>query len=464
MDRATVASVVSKKIIIAGGGLVGSLLAIALKKRGHQVLIFEKRPDIRLEKMSAGKSINLIITAKGIKPLVELNLWERVKEITCPVIGRKMHNQAGEQTFQAYGKDDTECNYSVSRSELNKLLLNVAESAGVQIFFERGLSAIDFKKKISTLENGEVITYDLLFGCDGSGSITRQELIRELGELADYKVEPLGTDYKELLMPTNLNGDYPLDPKCLHIWPRGKHMLMALPNLDGSFTMTLYLPQKWFGEFKTKDDLKNYFETNYPDVLALIPDYQNDYFSRPQGFLGIVRMNPWVYGDQVALLGDAAHAIVPFFGQGMNSGFLDVQFLLSQIDQYSDDYQTIFKKYNQQQKLNGDAIADMSLENFVEMCDKVGDEKFLFRKKVEMKIENAFPLKYRSRYGMVTYTLVPYYQVKEAGKIQDEILDRICTKAKTIDEVDLQLAEMLIDEKLVPWFAKQQISVERYLP
>jgi kynurenine 3-monooxygenase len=453
-----------KKIVIAGAGLVGSLLAIALKQRGHEVIVFEKRSDLRAENASAGKSINLILTAKGIRTVVALGLWEKVQTILSPVVGRMMHSKAGELAFQPYGKNETECNYSVGRGDLNKMLMTEAEKAGVKIVFSTSLTHVDFKTKTITLDNNELLSYDLLFGTDGSGSAAREALIKEVGDGASYKVEALGTDYKELLMPAKSNGEYPLDSKSLHIWPRGNHMLMALPNLDGSFTMTLYMPVAWYKEFEDQSKFKKYFEENYSDAIPLIPNYIEDYFSRPQGFLGIVRMKPWVYKDQLALLGDAAHAIVPFFGQGMNSGFLDIFTLITLMDQYPNDYIKVFSEYDLEQKKNGDAVADLSLDNFVEMCERVGDEKFLFRKKVEMKIEQTFPDKYRSRYGMVTYTLIPYYLAKEAGHIQDEILDELTQNKNDLNEIDLNLAAKLIDKKLTPWFVKNNITVERYLP
>jgi len=453
-----------KKIVVVGAGLVGSLISIALKKRGHDVIVFEKRSDLRTEAMSAGKSINLILTAKGIRTVVKLGLWDQVQMILSPVIGRMMHSKTGEQAFQPYGKNHTECNYSVGRGDLNKLLLTEAEKSGVKIHFESSLSSIDFDNKKIILENNEVMNYDLIFGTDGSGSIARKELVLKIGSEASYKMEALGTDYKELLMPARANGEYAMDSKSLHIWPRGNHMLMALPNLDGSFTMTLYMPVQWYKDFEDKNKFKKYFEENYADVIPLMPDYLNDYYSRPHGFLGIVRMKPWVYQDKMVLLGDAAHAIVPFFGQGMNSGFLDIYALITLMDQYPNNYAKIFSEYDLEQKKNGDAIADLSLDNFIEMCDRVGDEKFLFRKKVEMKIEQSFPEKYRSRYGMVTYTLIPYYLAMEAGIIQDEILNELTQNTNSLDEINLTQAEKLIDEKLVPWFKKNNITVERYRP
>ncbi|MES2526820.1 MAG: NAD(P)/FAD-dependent oxidoreductase [Bdellovibrionota bacterium] len=451
----------SRHIIIAGAGLVGSLLAIAMKKRGHDVTVFEKRTDMRKAGALAGKSINLIVTAKGVRPLKELGLWETVRKITSPVTGRTMHSKAGDLAYQPYGKDQTECNHSVSRSELNCLLMDEAEKAGVKIHFSAPLVSLDLTKKIAHFENTEPTQYDLLFGTDGAGSAVRESMIKALGGKAQYQVEPLGTDYKEMMMPA-VDGKYAMDENSLHIWPRGNHMLMGLPNRDGSFTMTLYMPQSWFKEFSSPESFAEYFKTNYSDAVPLMPDFLNDYKNNPQGFLGTVRMKPWVYEDQIALLGDSAHAMVPFFGQGMNSGFSDVQFLLDQMNAHPDDYQTIFKNYNSVQKDAGDAISDMARENFVEMCDKVGDEKFLLRKKVEHKLEITFPEHFRSRYGLVTYTLVPYHQVKAIGVIQDEVLDELCRGIQSPDQVNLELARELISQKITPWFEKNHLSPQRY--
>lgn len=450
-----------KKVVIAGAGLVGSLLAVALKKRGHEVFLFEKRPDIRLGNLSAGRSINLIITAKGIRPLQQLSLWEEVKTITSPVMGRTMHSTDGVINYQPYGKDQTECNHSVSRGELNCLLNDEAEKSGVKIIFNTSLKSIELDKKLAHFDNGETISYDLLFGADGTGSATRQALINALGDKSEYKVEPLGTDYKEMTMPSK-DGEFVMDKNSLHIWPRGNHMLMGLPNKDGSFTMTLYMPHDWFEKYKSPEAFEEYFRKFYPDALPLMPDFIKEYESNPQGFLGIVRMKPWIYQDQIALVGDAAHAMVPFFGQGMNSGFSDVQFLMDQMNTHPNDYQTIFKNYNDFQKPSGDAIADMSRENFSEMCDKVGDARFLLRKKVENKLEKTFPSEFRSRYGLVTYTLIPYDLVKEVGAIQDEVLDILCENLDDLEKLDLEKAHRLIQDRITPWFTKKGLTPERF--
>ena len=332
-----------KKIIVSGAGLVGSLLAISLKKRGHDVTIFEKRTDMRLNSKDAGRSINLIATAKGIKTLVSQGLWEEVQRITVPVTGRMMHSVEGETTFQPYGKDETECNYSISRSELNILLMDIAEREGIKINFNSPLMELNFENKFAFFDGHDKVSYDLIFGTDGAGSVTRNKMMEKLGDNGTAEIHPLGADYKEMLMPANADGSYPIEEHALHIWPRGNHMLMALPNQGGSFTMTIYMPTEWFNEYNTPEKVENYFKEYYPDAIPLMPDYKEEFNDNPQGFLGTLRCSPWVYQDQVALLGDAAHAIVPFFGQGMNCGFSDIQYLLDQIDLYGDDWARLSK-------------------------------------------------------------------------------------------------------------------------
>ena len=433
-----------KKIVISGAGLAGTLLAVACAKRGHDVHLFEKRSDMRAEDQLAGKSINLILTAKGIKPLSDLGVLEDVLTITTPVFGRIMHSTEGELTYQPYGRDESEKNYSISRAGLNIKLLDLANLAGVHIHFDSELIQIDPIAKKAQFKLLE-LDYDVFFGADGAGSKTR-ELMSEFSETT-YNVTPLGSSYKELLMPALPDGSYAIDEKALHIWPRGNHMLMALPNQGGSFTMTLYMPDDWFDKFNSKESVKEYFEEYYLDATKLMPNYLEEYFENPKGFLGSLNCENWTYDDSICLIGDAAHAIVPFFGQGMNCSFSDVNYLIEKMDQNL-SFREIFIKYKVHQKLNGDAIRDMSLENFHEMSDSVGDEKFLFRKKVEQILEKKFPELYRSRYARVVYTLMPYHEAKRLGEIQKEIITELVGEIKTPEAVDLVLAKKLIETKL----------------
>lgn len=458
-----------KKAIISGAGLVGSLLAILLKKNGQDVTLFEKLPDMRKSELNGGRSINLIITSRGINAVKKLGLLEEVLAITVPVTGRMMHSREGELTYQPYGKDDTECNYSISRAELNMLLMDIAEKEGVEIKFDSPCVSVNSKNKSAIFETNKIEAkhdFDLLFGTDGAASVVRKELIKTLGDKAEESMELIDSDYKELFMPADSSGNYPIEKNALHIWPRTTHMLMALPNLDGSFTMTVYMPKKGpgftFSSVVKDKEIQTLFDEEFSDVKNLMPNFKKNYLENPQGILGTVKCSPWNIEDSIALVGDAAHAIVPFFGQGMNCGFEDVYLLAALIDKHADDWGTILSKYSKFQKPNADAIADMALENFIEMRDKVGDANFLLKKKVERKIEQAFSEKYRSRYALVTYTLVPYSFAFEIGEIQNKILTELCENITHEDELDLSKAEELVDNLLTPYVKERNISFERY--
>lgn len=434
------------KITIIGAGLVGSLWAVLLQKRNYQVEVFEKRNDIRLDQKTSGRSINLILTSRGLNALEVAGLKTQALRLCIPVYGRMMHSKTSELTYQAYGANG-EHNFSVSRRDLNLFLLNEAEKAGAKIHFNESLDNIDFKNKKFKMNSGVSRDYELLFGTDGAGSFVRKNLVQQMPDQYVESSEWLSADYKELFLPQPNS----LDKKSLHIWPRGDHMMMALANLDGSFTMTVYLQKKAFQQINTKSDIENLFRAEFPDSIELMPDYLKDFEMNPQGALGTIRCNNWVYQDSVCLMGDAAHAIVPFFGQGMNSGFEDCTQFLKILDQSQGNFEKTLKVFNQTQPQNANAIADMALENWVEMSEKVGDPQFLLRKKAEGMVEKKFPELFKSRYGMVTYTLIPYHLVQKAGRVQDQIFSELCKDIDSVDNLSLDQAGKLLDSHYKPF-------------
>lgn len=437
-----------KDVGIIGSGLVGPLLAVGLKKLGFNVTLYEKRSDARKNNSDQGRSINLVITRKGITALEKLGLWDEVRNITVPVYGRMMHSLSGELTYQPYGTDNSERNYSVSRSQLNYKLIEFAENVGVNVNFESEVESIDLDTGLIKFKNDESQKHDIVIGSDGAGSIVRKEF--EKKQLCTSRTDYLGVNYKELLMPTTKDGTPALDKDSLHIWPRNEHMLMALPNLDDSFTMTLYLPDKGKVSFEENKDplsIEKLFKTFYKDSIDLMPDYIDEFISNPVGKLGTVRCDKWNFKNKALIIGDASHAIVPFFGQGMNSGFEDVYVLINLLENKSSIEQA-FEDFFQKQKPNADAIADMAIENYYEMAEKVGDEKFLFRKKVEQELTKKFGEKYISRYRLIVYTNTSYSEAKRIGVIQEKILDELCSDIRSLNDLNFNLAEKLIDEKL----------------
>lgn len=440
-------------ITIVGAGLVGSLWAILLRKKGYEVQLFERRPDPRNEKGAAGRSINLIVTSRGWNALEKAGLREAVQPLAVTVYGRMIHSRAGEQTYQAYGQA-SECNYSISRAGLNKFLLSEAEKLGAKVYFDHELEGLDPAKKqihFKTFRGPQSYEYQILFGADGAGSRLRKELARLHPEKFNQHTEWLEADYKELSLPLNSKGQPQLKTDALHIWPRGSYMLMGLANLDGSFTMTLYLPKTrignspWsFDQLNDKAQVQKLFEQEFPDALQLMPEAVNEFIENPQGALGTVHSSKWVFSHSIALMGDAAHAIVPFFGQGMNSGFEDCSTLLALLEEHPQDWTTILQKYEAQQKPNAIAIAEMALENWVEMRDKVADPKFQLQKKLESMLEQKYPGKYKSRYGMITYTLVPYAEAQAKGEKQSALLQKILAGKSTIEEVDWKQVDELV--------------------
>lgn len=445
----------TKKTIISGAGLIGPALAIALKRQGHDVHIFEKQEDIRNQARANGRSINLVLTAKGLKALADLKLLNDVKRITMPIIGRMMHSPKGELTFQPYGRDKSEHNLSVSRLELNKLLLQKAQDEGVQLNFNAPLERLDLKNKTAYFSEKK-INYDLFFGADGAGSKSRKELDNFLAQKS--LVEPLGVSYIELSMPPHKE----MRNDCLHIWPHGDHMLMALANLDNSFTMTLYMTPQRYEKLKAEDSFKNYFQSFYPDAYKLMPDVLDELENHSSSFLGTLRSSEWHYQDQMALIGDAAHAMVPFFGQGTNCGLNDISILLRHMETSPSDWEKTLQNYSQDARKNAHAMQEMSIENWSIMSSKVADNEFLKQKAIERFIEQEFSELYRSRYGLITYTLTPYSDAFLLGKEQEKFLQEISSRTKDINNIDKDFIEKKLNKDFLPEQEKLNISIRRY--
>lgn len=417
-----------KETIIIGAGLVGSLLSIYLSKRGHMVKLFERRPDMRLTKVEAGRSINLALSDRGLLALEKVGLLEEVKKIAIPMHGRFIHNNDGSTAFQPYGKEGQFIN-SVSRGELNKKLMDLAEENGVSIEFEKRCEKVNWKNSQVNFDDGTSVSGDIIFGADGAFAATRlQHQLQH--EKFDYQQFYIDCGYKELAIPPGPNGSFLLEKNALHIWPRKDFMLIALPNLDGSFTCTLFFPfegELSFGKLDTDEKVLSFFRKTFPDVVELIPDLTEQYSRNPVSSLVTVKCHPWIRDGKFSLIGDAAHAIVPFFGQGMNCGFEDCRILDELIEANNDDnWQNILQQFQELRKPDADAIADLAINNFVEMRDRTADPKFLLQKKIEAALHARHPDKWIPAYTQVTFSpQIRYSEARDRGQKQEEIMSEV---------------------------------------
>jgi kynurenine 3-monooxygenase len=444
------------KLTLIGAGLNGPLLAILLRERGFAVEIYERRPDMRRVRMSAGRSINLALSTRGIYALQKAGLWERMKSIIIPMRGRMMHSIAGELTFQPYGKDESEVINSISRSELNIALINAAEEQGATIHFGQRCTGYDVKAgaiKIRNEETSEETTRALgiVIGCDGAASAIRNEMLK-LSRFS-FSQQYLNYGYKELTIPAGTQGEHLLETHALHIWPRGNHMLIALPNVDGTFACILFLPFEGtdtFASLTTQTEVVRFFEARFPDVVALMPQLADNYFANPTGAMVTIKCSPWHAEGRALLLGDAVHAIVPFFGQGLNCGFEDCTSLVELIDKHGANWPLVFGEFEGERKVNTDAIADMAIENFTEMRDRVADIRFLVRKKVELALEARYPQIFVPKYAMVTFHRIPYSVALARGAIQDRMLAELCESINCAEDLDWGKADRLIRRDLTP--------------
>jgi kynurenine 3-monooxygenase len=445
----------STRITLIGAGLAGSLLAIYLVKKGFRVEIYERRPDMRKVDISAGRSINMAVSVRGIHALKEVGLDRAILEQAIPMRGRMIHAITGELSFHPYGKAEHEFINSISRGQLNMMLMDEAEKYdNVTIHFKQKCLGMDFRTnelKLQNEETGELswVAVNIVIGTDGSASAIRTDMSR-IGRF-NLSQQYLEHGYKELTISPGPNGAFPMEKNALHIWPRGTYMLIALPNPDGSFTCTLFFPFEGefsFATLNTEEKVLDFFKMQFPDAVPLMPTLVKDFFTNPTGSLVTIKCAPWSVGDKALLLGDAAHAIVPFFGQGMNCAFEDCTYLNACIEKYGTNWQKVFQEYEKLRKANTDAIADMALENFIEMRDQVADAAFLLRKQVEFALEEKYPARFIPRYSMVSFHRIPYSVAYTRGEIQERILRELCRSIESVEELDWGKAEALVSEQL----------------
>lgn len=446
----------NERVTVVGAGLVGSLLSLYLARRGFTVDVLERRPDMRRETVDAGRSINLAISPRGLHALRQVGLEAEALRHAIPMRGRMIHPPRGELAFQPYGKDDSQHINSLSRAWLNEFLMTQAEATGrVRIRFRQRVTGIDLDAgRLSVVDEATGETRQdetpVLFGTDGANSVVRQAMTQRPGFVGSS--EQLSHGYKELTIPAGPGGTFRMEKHALHIWPRGAYMLIALPNEDGSFTCTLFLPFQGpvsFASLDSPERVRAFFEEQFPDALALIPDLVETFFRNPTGHMVTVKSTPWNVGRAV-LLGDAAHAIVPFFGQGMNCGFEDCG-VLDACMQRHQDWEGVFSEFASLRKTHADAIADMAVENFIEMRDSTASPRFLLEKGVEKVLLNAFPGEFVSRYTLVSFSRVPYRLAYEVGAIAGGIVSELAEGLPRAEDVDLQRAGRLIRERLVPF-------------
>ncbi|APU67406.1 MAG: NAD(P)/FAD-dependent oxidoreductase [Christiangramia sp.] len=445
-----------KNIAIVGSGLVGSLLAIYLRKQGHGVTVFDRRPDVRTVEFS-GRSINLAMSNRGWKALAEAGIEKEIRQLALPLDKRAMHVVDKPVYFQKYGNDG-EAIYSISRGVLNRKMIDLAEEAGAVFRFEEKVWDVDMRS--AQLFTGESeksewkeYQFDLVFGADGAFSRIRHKMQRQ--SRFNYSQHFIDVGYKELTIPANADGSHKLDNASFHIWPRGEFMLIAMPNLDGSFTCTLFLPFEGkvsFESLQTEEQADDFFERYFPDIKDEISNLKRDFFKNPTSAMVTIKCFPWSYYDKITLVGDSAHAIVPFYGQGMNAGFEDISVLYSKIEKYGDDWESIFEEYQNERKPNADAIAELSYRNFIEMSSKTADPSFLLRKKIEKKFTNKYPEKWIPLYSRVTFSDKSYSEALKIGDWQRQVMDEVMKMPNISEDWD----QPEVEEKILELIQKKK--------
>jgi kynurenine 3-monooxygenase len=433
------------KITIAGSGLVGALQAIYMKQQGFDVHLYERRSDMRKNLMSAGRSINLALSDRGFRGLSGVGIDDSIREISIPMYRRVMHDVNGNLTFQPYGKDG-QAIYSVSRGALNCKLMDLAEQSGVNIHFSHQLVDVDLNTATAGFKHGEeikTVESDFLVGADGAFSEVRNELIKK--PWSNYSQYYIDYAYKEFSIPANEDGSHQIEKNALHIWPRKDFMLIALPNPDGSFTLTLFFSKSGelsFDSLETIEKAEEFFSTYFADALALMPQFREEYTTNPAAAMVIVKCFPWTFQDKVMLIGDAAHAIVPFYGQGMNCCFEDCFVFDELLQSHDGSWSELMRKYENSRKPNADAIAELALRNFIEMRDKVSDPTFLLQKKIEARFTELHPGKWMPLYSMVTFSHTPYSEALKIGDRQEAIMQHVMKSSEIENQWDSKEVEM----------------------
>ena len=438
-------------IVVVGAGPAGALMALYLARQGHEVTVYEVRPDIRRVEISAGRSINLALATRGIVPLVDVGVIERVDAITIPMRGRMIHSgDSGEPVLQPYGTQAHEVIHSVSRRDLNAILLDAAEATGrVNIEYACGVRSIDLDAGTLAVaapgDGTRTVEFGTVFAADGAGSELRRAIVATNGGTAE--VSRLDHGYKELQIPPADGGGFLLDPNALHIWPRREFMLIALANPAGDFTATLFAPNTGEGSFASLSDpeaVSRFFNQHFGDLVPLVPDLVEQFFENPAGRLATMRCRGWSVDARAVLLGDAAHAIVPFHGQGMNLAMESARALDRHLRNRPDDAAEAFAAFEAERKPNADAIADMALDNYVEMRAGVVDPGYLIRRELALELQRRHPDRLSPRYNMVMFSTMPYAEAAARAARQGEILGELTAGRASLAEVDMDTAAELV--------------------
>jgi kynurenine 3-monooxygenase len=441
-------------VTLLGAGLAGSLLAVYLARRGHEVVVYERLPDMREHEIPAGRSINLALAHRGIRALEGVGLMPEVQKLLIPMRGRMLHDRDGATSLTPYGRTPTEVIYSVSRPGLNMLLMDAAEKAGARFHFGQRVTDVDFDAgQVNLVEEPGGRRHEVraatLIATDGGGSAVRQALMRRQGVKVVEDILPHA--YKELTIPAAADGSHRMEKHALHIWPRGGYMLIALPNLDGSFTVTLFLAREGepsFAKLEQPGELQRFFAAEFPDALALIPGLEQEFRVHPTGLMGTVHTERWHADGRALLLGDAAHAIVPFHGQGMNCAFEDCLVLDECLQSRGEEWTKVFAEFETLRRPNAEAIAAMALENYIEMRDAVRDPKFMLQKKLGFLLEERNPGMFVPRYSMVMFHHLPYSDARHRGAIQQRILDSLTEGVTDVAQIDLGQADAAVHAEL----------------